>query len=70
MIDEMIDNMIDNMIDKIPDEMLDEMIDEMLDGMIDGMINRTSSILNALNAKIVRGSISSTESFKYDLLKY
>lgn len=58
MIDEMIDNMIDNMIDKIPDEMLD------------GMINRTSSILNALNAKIVRGSISSTESFKYDLLKY
>jgi hypothetical protein len=62
MIDEMIDNMIDNMIDKIPDEMLD--------GMIDGMINRTSSILNALNAKIVRGSISSTESFKYDLLKY
>ncbi len=62
MIDEMIDNMIDNMIDKIPDEMLD--------GMIDGMINRTSSILNALNAKIVRGPVSSTESFKYDLLKY
>jgi len=62
MIDEMIDNMIDNMIDKIPDEMLD--------GMIDGMINRTSSILDALNAKIMRGSISSTESFKYDLLKY
>ncbi|MHC1689068.1 MAG: hypothetical protein AB9879_15400 [Methanothrix sp.] len=54
----MIDEMIDNMIDEIPDE------------MIDGMINRTSSISNALNAKIVRGSISSTESFKYDLLKY
>ena len=58
----MIDEMIDNMIDEIPDEMIDE--------MIDGMINRTSSISNALNAKIVRGSISSTESFKYDLLKY
>lgn len=52
------------------DEMIDDMICEIPDEMIDGMINRTSSISNALNAKIVRGPVSSTESFKYDLLKY